>query len=61
MVTSVPDEEDFAESPCGKARLKEVQCEERFGFIWYNFDHDADSLASFLGESITRELESHRI
>ena len=31
VVTSVPDEEDFAESPCGKARLKEVQCEERFG------------------------------
>ena len=61
VVTSVPDEEDFAESPCGKARLKEIQCEERFGFIWYNFDPDADSLESFLGESITRELTSHRI
>lgn len=61
VVTSVPDEEDFAESPCGKARLKEVQCEERFGFIWYNFDPDAASLEIFLGESITRELTSHRI
>jgi phenylpropionate dioxygenase-like ring-hydroxylating dioxygenase large terminal subunit len=61
VVTSVPDEEDFAESPCGKARLKEMQCEERFGLIWYNFDPDAPSLDAFLGETISRELESHRI
>lgn len=61
VVTSVPDEEDFAESPCGKARLKEMQCEERFGLIWYNFDPDAPSLDTFLGETISRELESHRI
>ena len=37
VVTAVPDEEDFSESPCGKARLKEVRCQERFGFIWFNF------------------------
>ena len=61
VVTSVPDEEDFAESPCGKARLKEMRCEERFGLIWYNFDPDAPSLDTFLGETISRELESHRI
>ena len=61
VVTSVPDEEDFAESPCGKARLKEMRCEERFGLIWYNFDPDAPSLDAFLGETISRELESHRI
>ena len=61
VVTSVPDEEDFAESPCGKARLKEMPCEERFGLIWYNFDPDASSLGESLGETICRELESHRI
>ncbi|GIR69602.1 MAG: hypothetical protein CM15mP74_08530 [Halieaceae bacterium] len=44
VVTSVPHEEDFAESPCGKARLKEMRCEERFGLIWYNFDPDAPTL-----------------
>ncbi|MEL0333773.1 MAG: aromatic ring-hydroxylating dioxygenase subunit alpha, partial [Halieaceae bacterium] len=61
VVTSVPDEEDFAESPCGKARLKEMRCEERFGLIWYNFDPDTQSLDASLGETICRELESHRI
>lgn len=61
VVTAVPDEEDFAESPCGKARLKELQCVERFGLIWYNFDPDAEPLERFLGDDITRELESHRI
>ncbi|MEM1189427.1 MAG: aromatic ring-hydroxylating dioxygenase subunit alpha [Pseudomonadota bacterium] len=61
VVTYVPDEEDFAETPCGTARLKEMQCEERFGFIWFNFDSSAASLEAFLGETITRELDSHRI
>ena len=61
VVTAVPDEEDFADSPCGKARLKEMRCEERFGLIWFNFDDAAPPLESFLGEVITRELESHRI
>ncbi len=61
VVAAVPDEEDFAQSPCGKARLKEVQCVERFGLIWFNIDDDAESLESFLGESITKELESHRM
>jgi len=61
VVTAVPDEEDFAESPCGKARLKEMRCEERFGLIWFNFDDHAPSLDDFLGEQITSELESHRM
>ena len=26
-VVAVPDEEDYRDSPCGKARLKEVRCE----------------------------------
>ena len=61
VVTMVPDEEDFAESPCGKARLKEMRCEERFGLIWFNFDPDAIALTDFLGEQITQELDSHRM
>lgn len=61
VVTQVPDEEDFAESPCGNARLKEMRCEERFGLIWYNFDPEAETLDSYLGASIVRDLESHRI
>jgi len=61
VVTMVPDEEDFAESPCGKARLKEMRCEERFGLIWFNFDPDAMALTDFLGEQITQELDSHRM
>jgi phenylpropionate dioxygenase-like ring-hydroxylating dioxygenase large terminal subunit len=61
VVTAVPDEEDFRESPCGRARLKEMCCQERFGFIWFNFDDEAETLESCLGEAIVRELESHRI
>ena len=61
VVAAVPDEEDFTESPCGKARLKEMRCEERFGLIWYNFDPDAQPLDDFLGDSIVRDLESHRM
>ena len=60
-VVAVPDEEDYRDSPCGKARLKEVRCEERFGLVWYNLDCDAPSLEGFLGAQITRELDSHRI
>jgi len=60
-VVAVPDEEDYRESPCGRARLREVLCQERFGLIWYNLDLEAASLESFLGAQITQELDSHRI
>lgn len=60
-VVAVPDEEDYRESPCGRARLREVLCQERFGLIWYNLDLEAASLEAFLGEQITRELDSHRM
>lgn len=60
MVVEVPDEDDFPQgSPCGKLHLKEMQCQERFGMIWYNFDMSAPSLESFLGEQIVRELDSY--
>jgi phenylpropionate dioxygenase-like ring-hydroxylating dioxygenase large terminal subunit len=61
VVTAVPDEEDFTESPCGKARLKEMRCQERFGLIWFNFDDNAPTLEDFLGEAIVQELDSHRM
>ena len=38
VVVMVPDEADFPDSPCGKARLKELRCDERFGLVWFNFD-----------------------
>ena len=49
---SVPDEEDFLGGFCGKAHLREVRCEERFGPLWFNFDEDAPTLEDFLGNSI---------
>ena len=61
VVTAVPDEEDFAQSPCGVARLKEMRCQERFGLIWFNFNDNAPTLETFLGSQIVDELESHRI
>jgi len=61
VVTWVPDQENFPQgNPCGKARLKPMQCVERFGFIWYNFDDDAPSLEAFLGPQVVLELASYR-
>lgn len=62
LVIAVPDEEDFPQgSPCGTRSLKEVRCEEMFGLVWYNLDQEAPSLSEFLGETLVRELQSHRI
>lgn len=62
LVVAVPSEEDFPQgSPCGKQRLKEVRCEERFGMVWFNLDDNAPPVAEFLGEAVTRELESYRM
>jgi phenylpropionate dioxygenase-like ring-hydroxylating dioxygenase large terminal subunit len=60
-VIRVPDADDFENNPCGRARLKEMRCEERFGLIWFNFDDGAPALDAFLGETIAAELDSHRI
>jgi len=57
----VPDEEDFALSPCGNARLKSVKCTERFGFVWINMDPDCESLEDSLGEQIVKELDSYNL
>lgn len=58
----VPNEEDYAQgSPCGKKRLKEIQCRELFGLIWINMDNDCVSLEEFLGEQIVRELSSYHM
>ena len=62
VVVAVPDENDFPQgSPCGKARLKEVHCEELFGMVWFNMDPKAVSLQEFLGEVIVREVGSYRM
>lgn len=60
VVKAVPDEDDFPQgSPCGKARLKPIQCVERFGFIWFNMDDNAVSLEEHLGEQIVADLDSY--
>jgi phenylpropionate dioxygenase-like ring-hydroxylating dioxygenase large terminal subunit len=57
-----PNDEDFPQgSPCGKARLKEIQCRDLFGFIWINMDPEAKSLEDFLGKVIMTDLESYNI
>lgn len=44
------DPEDFAGgSPCSKAALVELRCEQLGGFVWINMDPDCASLSDFLG------------
>jgi phenylpropionate dioxygenase-like ring-hydroxylating dioxygenase large terminal subunit len=58
----VPNEEDFPQgSPCGKTRLKEIQCRELFGLVWINMDDNAGSLEDFLGPVILEELGSYHM
>jgi phenylpropionate dioxygenase-like ring-hydroxylating dioxygenase large terminal subunit len=62
LVIAVPAEDDFPQgSPCGTKSLKEVRCEEMFGIVWYNLDPEAPSLTDFLGETVVKELKSHRM
>lgn len=61
-VVAAPCAHDFPQgNPCGKAGLKELRCQERFGFVWFNADPNALALEEFLGETITAELEGYRI
>lgn len=61
VTTHVPNEEDFPQgSPCGKTRLKEIQCAEQFGLVWINMDDNAGSLEAFLGEQLVREFDSYK-
>ena len=58
----VPNEEDFVQgSPCGKSRLKEIQCRELFGLVWINMDPSSGSLEEFLGETLVQELGSYHM
>ena len=61
-VVEVPCAEDYPQgNPCGKLRLRELKCQERFGFVWFVADPQAESLEAFLGEVITEELEAYHI
>ncbi|MEP0189732.1 MAG: aromatic ring-hydroxylating dioxygenase subunit alpha [Erythrobacter sp.] len=46
---TVPDEADFAQSPCGKLNLVEMKSEVWAGFVWYNMDDDCVPLKEYLG------------
>lgn len=62
QVVEVPCPHDYPQgNPCGSLGLKELLCEERFGFVWFNADPQAQSLESFLGDVIVRELSAYRI
>ena len=53
-VVEVPCPHDYPQgNPCGALGLTELQCEERFGFVWFNADPNAGNLESFLGDVIT--------
>ena len=44
-----PDRHDFAQGdPCGKLRLKELQCDTWAGFVWYTMDPNATPLMEYL-------------
>ena len=46
---AVQDPDDFAAGdPCGQLQLSEVRCDTWGGFVWYNMDPAAGSLADFL-------------
>lgn len=61
MLVKVQDEEDFPRgNPCGKLGLPQIPCEEWAGFIWYNMDEHAPSLASFLGP-VKTYIDTHRL
>lgn len=58
----VPNEEDYYQgSPCGRIRLRQINCEVLFGLIWINMDENAASLRDFLGEQIVREIGSYHM
>lgn len=49
VVRSVQDENDFPQgSPCNKLKLAEIHCSIWAGFVWFNMDSKAPSLAEFL-------------
>jgi phenylpropionate dioxygenase-like ring-hydroxylating dioxygenase large terminal subunit len=61
-VVEAPCPHDYPQgSPRSKVGLKELRCQERFGFVWFNADPNAGSLEDFLGEAITADLEFYRI
>jgi len=44
------DPEDFDQNLCRTLRLKELACEERLGFVWFNMSHDSLPLGDYLAQ-----------
>ena len=48
-VSWVQDPEDYPRgSPCGRVKLREIQCRVLLGFVWYNLDPGCQPLECFL-------------
>jgi phenylpropionate dioxygenase-like ring-hydroxylating dioxygenase large terminal subunit len=61
-LVEAPNASDFRQgNPCGKLRLAEIQCEELFGFIWFNMDRKAAPLREYLGPQVVDEIGSYRM
>jgi phenylpropionate dioxygenase-like ring-hydroxylating dioxygenase large terminal subunit len=59
---ALPNASDFRQGdPRGKANLTEIQCEELFGFVWFNADKKAPSLKEFLGREVVEEIGSYKM
>jgi phenylpropionate dioxygenase-like ring-hydroxylating dioxygenase large terminal subunit len=55
------DPEDFPQGdPCGKLQLTPVRVETWGGFIWFNLNPDADTLADYL-QPVAREIDTYRM
>jgi len=59
-VIHVPHAADYMEGdPCGRLRLTEIQCDELFGFVWFNMDPNALSLRDYLGSTVVDEIAGY--
>jgi phenylpropionate dioxygenase-like ring-hydroxylating dioxygenase large terminal subunit len=62
VLVAAPNADDFPQgNPCGHLRMKPVQVEELFGFIWFNMDLEAPSLSESLGPNVVEEIGSYRM
>jgi phenylpropionate dioxygenase-like ring-hydroxylating dioxygenase large terminal subunit len=57
-VNHIPSRWDFPGVSNGELALREVKCERWNGFVFINFDKDAEPLAQYLGKDILRHWET---
>jgi phenylpropionate dioxygenase-like ring-hydroxylating dioxygenase large terminal subunit len=61
-IVAVPNPEDFRQGdPRKQLHLAEIRCEELFGFVWFNMDLKAATLAASLGGAVVNEIGSYRM